>query len=219
MASVEGMTNVGIELVRKQFLGTTLRVHGTFENPLYCAQDIGKALELKHIRESLKHLENNEKTQVSVSLTAGRRAQNMTFVTEPGLYKLILWCRKAKQKGTNANRFMNWVTHEVLPSIRKSGQYKLEQTISLLKEDARRTVNFLRKNRYHVFGRNVLHKKIHSEDIFNFLNRQSRYIKHHLTWEEHIPYVRPGSEDPVRMHLLRAAPVQTNILDGYGFFD
>ena len=219
MASVEGMTNVGIELVRKQFLGNTLRVHGTFENPLYCAQDIGKALEVKHIRENLKHLEDNEKEQALVIPTPGRRAQNMTFVTEPGLWKLVLWCRKAKKKGTNANRFLNWVTEEVLPSIRKSGQYRLEQTISLIKEDARRTVNFLRKNRYHVFGKNVLYKKIDSEGIFNFLNSQSRYIKHHLTWDKHIPYVKSGSEDAVKSHLLRAAPVQTNILDGYGFFD
>ena len=48
----------------------------------------------------------------------------MTTVSEAGLYKLIMRSRKE-----NAKPFQRWVTHEVLPTIRKHGAYMSEQTI------------------------------------------------------------------------------------------
>lgn len=42
----------------------------------------------------------------------------MTIVNEPGLYSLVLGSRKPEAK-----RFKRWVTHEVLPAIRKTGSY------------------------------------------------------------------------------------------------
>lgn len=119
-----------VELLRKSFDNLTLRVHGTFESPLYCAQDIETALGLSNIRENLRKLDDDEKiTQVSESLTAGLRAQNMVFVTESGLYKLMFWCNKAKKRGTPAYRFLNWVVRDVVPSIRQTGTYRLEQRL------------------------------------------------------------------------------------------
>lgn len=57
--------------------------------------------------------------------------QKITFVSESGLYKIILRSRKAAIKGTAANEFLNWVTREVLPSIRKTGRYDLEEAIQI----------------------------------------------------------------------------------------
>ncbi|OKL75433.1 hypothetical protein AF45_005425 [Klebsiella pneumoniae MGH 59] len=47
----------------------------------------------------------------------------MSIISESGLYTLILRCRDAVKQGTTAWRFRKWVTNEVLPAIRKSGEY------------------------------------------------------------------------------------------------
>nr|WP_267459933.1 BRO family protein [Klebsiella pneumoniae] len=44
-------------------------------------------------------------------------------MNESGLYTLILRCRDAVKQGTTAWRFRKWVTNEVLPAIRKNGEY------------------------------------------------------------------------------------------------
>lgn len=52
----------------------------------------------------------------------GRQGQ-ANIISESGLYTLILRCRDAVKQGTTAWRFRKWVTNEVLPSIRKNGEY------------------------------------------------------------------------------------------------
>lgn len=92
-----------------------IRTAGTAENPLFCLADICKALGLqaKHVMSRL------DKGVVSTDtlLTAGGK-QTLNFVTEDGLYDVILDSRKAEAKA-----FRKWVTAEVLPSIRKTGGY------------------------------------------------------------------------------------------------
>ena len=55
----------------------------------------------------------------------------MVFVTEPGMYSIILTCRGATTAGTPAHAFRRWVTHEVLPAIRRDKEYKLREVIAL----------------------------------------------------------------------------------------
>ena len=127
--------NVTVELLTKSFKKIKFRVHGTFENPLYCAQDVGRLLTIKNINDSLPKLDEDEKIKhrfVSELSTGKKYTREMTFVTESGLYKLIFWCNKAKQKGTQANRFLNWVVKIVIPSIRVTGAYRLTQRIAEL---------------------------------------------------------------------------------------
>jgi hypothetical protein len=60
--------------------------------------------------------------------------QNMAFCTESGLYSLVLSCQGARQEGSASHRFRRWVTHDVLPSIRQTGQYNNESAAVRLAE-------------------------------------------------------------------------------------
>ncbi|EGJ2737154.1 hypothetical protein IHC11_004653, partial [Escherichia coli] len=69
----------------------------------------------------LTALDDDEKG-VTLSYTLGGE-QNLSIVSESGMYTLVLRCRDAVNKGSVPHKFRKWVTAEVLPSIRKTGSY------------------------------------------------------------------------------------------------
>lgn len=91
----------------------SLEING---EPHFVAKDACDILELKNSRQALTRLDEDEKAKVI--LNDGRQNRNMWVVNEYGLYNLILASRKKEAK-----KFKRWVTHEVLPSIRKHGGY------------------------------------------------------------------------------------------------
>lgn len=84
--------------------------------PWFVAADVCTALELPDTHKAVARLDADEKGRNSIPTPGG--PQEMTVVSEAGLYALVLGSRKA-----SAKRFKRWVTHEVLPSIRKTGGY------------------------------------------------------------------------------------------------
>ncbi len=83
--------------------------------------DVCQVLLLSNSRMVAARLDEDEKMTVSLADShSGQRggAQNMTIINESGLYKVILRSDKPEAK-----KFTRWVTHEVLPAIRKTGQY------------------------------------------------------------------------------------------------
>lgn len=82
--------------------------------PRFVASDVLRILGVD--RTSLGRLDSDEMGVDSIHTPGGR--QDMTTVTEPGLYSLVLASRKPEAK-----RFKRWVTHDILPSIRKTGAY------------------------------------------------------------------------------------------------
>ncbi|MBL7349727.1 BRO-like protein, partial [Escherichia coli] len=63
----------------------------------------------------------NKKGLYSIQTPGG--IQELSIVSESGLYILILRCKEAMTEGTRAFRFLEWVTGEVLPQIRRTGSY------------------------------------------------------------------------------------------------
>ena len=110
-----------IQIFNNEELGT-IRIKGTPDAPLFCLSDVCKMLGLRqgNVRERL------EKGVVSTEplLTSGGM-QMANFVTEDGLYDVILDSRKPEAK-----RFRKWVTTEVLPSIRKHGAYMTDEALA-----------------------------------------------------------------------------------------
>nr|WP_255643336.1 BRO family protein [Actinoplanes polyasparticus] len=88
-------------------------------DPWFFASDITSALALGNPRSSLALLDEDEKGVHTMDTPGGE--QQVTVVNEPGMYSLILRSRKAE-----ARVFKRWVTHEVLPAIRKTGRYEDE---------------------------------------------------------------------------------------------
>ena len=96
-------------------------VEGRDGEPLFIAADVLATLTLD--RKALERLDDDEKGVNSIHTLGGD--QEMTVITESGLYSLILTSRKPEAK-----RFKKWVTAEVLPSIRKTGAYGRSASIT-----------------------------------------------------------------------------------------
>jgi prophage antirepressor-like protein len=107
--------------------GQTIRTFGTPTAPLFAATDVCEAIGIKNSRDALASLQDDEKMTVGLTDShSGQRggAQYLTLITEPGLYTLILRCRAAVKPGTPAFKFRRWITHEVIPAIRRHGEYR-----------------------------------------------------------------------------------------------
>ena len=92
--------------------------------PWFVARDVVKALQLSNPTMALKSLDDDERAKFNL----GRQGET-NIISESGLYTLILRCRDAVKHGTTAWRFRKWVTNEVLPSIRKSGEYAFVEPV------------------------------------------------------------------------------------------
>lgn len=90
--------------------------------PWFVAADVCRALEVGNSRQALSRLDADEKGVISTDTPGGE--QKMSIVNEPGLYTLVLGSRKPE-----ARAFKRWITHEVIPSIRRSGGYIAGQEI------------------------------------------------------------------------------------------
>ena len=93
--------------------------------PWFVAADVCRALEISNNRDALSRLDDDEKG-VALTDTPGGQ-QEMSVINEPGLYTLVLGSRKPE-----ARAFKRWITHEVIPAIRKHGGYLTPPTIEEL---------------------------------------------------------------------------------------
>ena len=119
-ASDSGVSSVKI-FENEQF--GEIRVAGTSDEPLFCLLDVCRVLDLGNTSQVKSRLTDDVITNEVISDSIGRQ-QEMMFVNEDGLYDVILDSRKPQAK-----LFRKWVTKEVLPSIRKTGSYSIEQQL------------------------------------------------------------------------------------------
>lgn len=87
--------------------------------PWFVNQDVCNVLEIRNPRQALTRLDEDEKGVISNDTPGGE--QNMNIINEFGFYVLVLGSRKPEAK-----RFKRWVTHEVLPAIRRTGAYSVQ---------------------------------------------------------------------------------------------
>lgn len=107
------------ELQLFQFQDNQIRTVSSNGIIWFAAVDVTDALGIKNPSDAIKPLDEDERTRFNLG-----RQGSANFISEPGLYKLIGASRKPAAK-----RFNRWVTHEVLPSIRKHGAYMTPETI------------------------------------------------------------------------------------------
>lgn len=106
------MSSHEISIFRRD--GVDLRAVAIDGEPWFVTADVLSILDLD--RTALRRLDDDEMGVDSIHTLGG--SQSMNIVSEPGLYALILGSRKP-----GAKEFKRWVTHEILPSIRKTGSY------------------------------------------------------------------------------------------------
>lgn len=99
-----------------------IRTLGTVDEPLFCASDVCNALGYSNGRDAIsRHVDEGDVVKCDTPTISG--IQTMSFVNESGLYALIFGSKQERAK-----EFKLWVTHEVLPSIRKTGSYSIKNT-------------------------------------------------------------------------------------------
>ena len=104
-------------------LHTEIIIKGTVTDPLFRASDVGVVLDITSIRTSITDFDESEKRVVHTMDNTGR-LQDITFLTEKGLYKVLFRSRKPI-----AQKFQNWVC-EVIKEIRLKGIYKMQDEIN-----------------------------------------------------------------------------------------
>ncbi len=93
-----------------------IRIEGTEKKPMFCLSDVCRALDIRNVSDCKSRL-NQKGIAFIDTLTEGGR-QRMIFIDEANLYKCIFQSRKRE-----AEKFQDWVTDEILPSIRQDGGY------------------------------------------------------------------------------------------------
>lgn len=106
----------GLQIFRNNDLGE-IRVLEVNNEPYFIAKDVCEILDIKNTTQAISRLDEDERTMFNIG-----RQGNTNFVNEYGLYNLILASRKKEAK-----EFKRWITHEVIPSIRRNGGYILGQ--------------------------------------------------------------------------------------------
>lgn len=97
----------------------TMMIKGS---PWFVAKDVCECLGITKHRDAVSRLDGNERGSVEADTLGG--TQQMAAVNEYGLYSLVLSSRKPSAKA-----FKRWITHEVIPAIRKHGAYMTGETL------------------------------------------------------------------------------------------
>ena len=109
-----------IQVFRNEQFGV-IRTAGMPDEPMFCAADICKALGYTNGPKAIKdHCDDGDITKRYTPTTSGD--QLMTYINESGMYALIFG-----SKLSTAKQFKKWVTSEVLPAIRKTGGYNIQE--------------------------------------------------------------------------------------------
>lgn len=103
-----------IQTFESDQFGTVRAVRGEDGEPMFVAKDVCAALNIAPTAAS--RLDEDENGLRLTQAPGGE--QNVLLVSEPGFYKLVMRSRKPEAKA-----FQRWVTHEVLPALRRDGAY------------------------------------------------------------------------------------------------
>lgn len=90
--------------------------------PWWIAKDICYILDITNSRDALQRIDQDDVCLTDIMDSVGRN-QKTNIINESGLYSLVIQSRKPEAK-----KFKKWITSEVLPSIRKTGQYSLPKS-------------------------------------------------------------------------------------------
>ena len=135
-----------IKIFSHPMFGQVRIIDDASEELLFCANDVTDALGYSNGRDAIaRHVDKCDVVKHDMGVVTGKKADgkdafqivSTTFVTESGVYALIFGSKQERAK-----EFKHWVTSEVLPSIRKTGQYSINQTQATLQEQVNAKIAF-----------------------------------------------------------------------------
>ena len=110
-----------------KFENKEIRVFGSYNEPWFVAKDICDILELSNITNALRNIP--EKWMTLQNVKSSYNSQNMIMLSEPAVYNFIMRSNKPIAK-----KFQEVVCEQILPSLRKKGEYKIQSIIDKNKE-------------------------------------------------------------------------------------
>lgn len=121
------------ELV-KTFNESNVRIFNIKGNPYFSVLDVCNVLNISNSRMATSRLDSDDVTITDVIDSMGRK-QKLTIINEGALYQLIF-----RSRTKDAKQFRKWVTHEVLPSIRKTGKYSIPSELKQISTENRKAL-------------------------------------------------------------------------------
>ena len=122
------MNNKQLQIIEeREVLGKQLRIYGDFENPLFLAKDVAEWIEHSNVTKMLNSIDKTEKIVIKIpsnNLLVGLQSNTeYTFLTEEGLYEVLMQSRKPIAK-----KFKKKVK-EILKDVRKYGMYATDELL------------------------------------------------------------------------------------------
>ncbi len=105
------------EITPYDYCGKTVRMIIIDDECWWIASDVCRVLGIVNAPQSVKSLDDDEKSTICLTYSGPKR----NIVNEPGLYSLTMKSKKKK-----ATKFRRWITHDILPTIRKTGSYSVQ---------------------------------------------------------------------------------------------
>lgn len=204
-----------MELINKidetfKFENKEVRISGTYEKPWFVAKDICDILELTNITNSLRNIPKKWMTLQNVK--SSYNSQNMIMLTEAAVYKLIMRSNKPI-----AQKFQEVVCEEILPSIRRSGEFKLkkllddkENEIKIKEKEIKSLENKIlnKQNRVQYKDKNCIyilttdfHQKNRTYIIGQTVNLTHRLSAYNKTSDHHVIFTK-GCKSIEHMHVV-----------------
>ncbi|MDD5957927.1 MAG: phage antirepressor KilAC domain-containing protein [Ligilactobacillus ruminis] len=158
------------ELKNFTFEGNQVRTLSLEETPYFLANDVAEILGYKRVGDAIKqHVDaDNRKTlsykafgDLAQSLWAGNDFSNKTIITEAGVYDLIFGSDLP-----SAQKFKHWVTHEVLPTIRKHGAYMTDQKAAAIVTDKNALADLLQQAAYQLKRKDIQIEQMKPKALF-----------------------------------------------------
>jgi len=120
--------------ITKIFRDEEVRVFDMKGELYFSVLDVCNVLNIANSRDASSRLDSDDVAITDVIDSMGRK-QKLTIINEGALYQLVF-----RSRTKNAKEFRKWVTHEVLPSIRKTGKYNIPDTLKQLSTENRKVL-------------------------------------------------------------------------------
>ena len=182
------------------FNETTVRTMLIDSEPWFVGKDVAEALKHTNPERALRNFVDEEDKGVTKMVTPGG-SQQVTIINEPGVYSLML-----QSKTETAKRFKKWLTHEVLPSIRKTGYYT-----ALTPED---TIKALAKGmEYDHFMEDVVFPAIEMQDEFTFDKLLEHYCGYPVSSMDDLKHAKTIFNQTSKERKQRLSELRYNVND------
>ena len=118
----------------KIFNESNVRIFTINNSPYFSVLDVCNVLNISNSRDASSRLDPDDVAITDIIDSMGR-PQKLTIINEGALYQLIF-----RSRTKNAKEFRKWVTHEVIPSIRKTGRYSIPSNLKKLSTENRKVL-------------------------------------------------------------------------------